>query len=195
MTLPRLTWPIADLSVAHLNPHLNPTAAVFMAREMGALTHPGTPIEQTRCMGSAAERLAYAAFSTPPQEHMRWLGAWCGGALFGVVLVKVSWPSAQMANLLVAEQARGHGIGRRLFEVAVQEARGVGCSSVTLTAQHAATQRLAEHYGAIRGGVDPSGPYYVLHLGQDCFPSLPGYIGEGCGGNCDGRVDNPATPG
>jgi GNAT superfamily N-acetyltransferase len=71
-----------------------------------------------------------------PAEPMFVLGAYLGGKLVGIVhslYHRSCWTIGNycyLQDLFVAEEARGHGIGRALIEAVASEARAAGASRV-----------------------------------------------------------------
>jgi GNAT superfamily N-acetyltransferase len=63
------------------------------------------------------------------------------GRVVGVAGLTFSWmlhadaPTARLMSIVVDESMRGQGIGRRLVEVAVEQARAWGCDRLELTSR------------------------------------------------------------
>jgi amino-acid N-acetyltransferase len=54
-----------------------------------------------------------------------------GGEVVGVSALKVSWEDlAEVRSLAVSEDAKGHGIGRKLVDACLEEARELGIEKV-----------------------------------------------------------------
>ena len=97
-----------------------------------------------------------------PAEPMFVLGAYLGGKLVGIVhslYHRSCWTIGNylyLQDLFVAEEARGHGIGRALIEAVASEARAAGASRVYWLTQEGNTtaralyDRVAKHSGFIQ---------------------------------------------
>ena len=97
-----------------------------------------------------------------PAEPMFVLGAYLGGKLVGIVhslYHRSCWTIGNycyLQDLFVAEEARGHGIGRALIEAVASEARAGGASRVYWLTQEANTtaralyDRVAKRSGFIQ---------------------------------------------
>ena len=63
------------------------------------------------------------------------------GRVVGVAGLTFAWmlhteaPTARVMSIVVDESMRGHGIGRRLIEVAVEQARAWNCDRLELTSR------------------------------------------------------------
>lgn len=90
------------------------------------------------------------------------LGAYHRGELVGsmVILFRSNSRSARVYSLAVSEQARGMGIGRRMMDKAVREARRRGCDRMRLEVRmdNMAAIRLYERLGFVDTQVLPG--YY-----------------------------------
>jgi GNAT superfamily N-acetyltransferase len=64
-----------------------------------------------------------------------------GGRVVGVAGVTYAWllhadaPTARLMTIVVDEKCRGQGIGRRLVEVSIEQARAWGCDRMELTSR------------------------------------------------------------
>jgi GNAT superfamily N-acetyltransferase len=97
-----------------------------------------------------------------PAEPMFVLGAYLGGKLVGIVhslYHRSCWTIGNycyLQDLFVAEEARGHGIGRALIEAVASEARAAGASRVYWLTQEGNTtaralyDRVAKRSGFIQ---------------------------------------------
>ena len=97
-----------------------------------------------------------------PAEPMFVLGAYLGGKLVGIVhslYHRSCWTIGNycyLQDLFVAEEARGHGIGRALIEAVASEARAGGASRVYWLTQEGNTtaralyDRVAKRSGFIQ---------------------------------------------
>ena len=97
-----------------------------------------------------------------PAEPMFALGAFAGARLVGIVhylFHRSCWSIADycyLQDLFVAEEARGHGIGRALIEAVASEARAAGASRVYWLTQEGNTtaralyDRVAKRSGFIQ---------------------------------------------
>ena len=97
-----------------------------------------------------------------PAEPMSVLGAYLGGKLVGIVhslYHRSCWTIGNycyLQDLFVAEEARGHGIGRALIEAVASEARAAGASRVYWLTQEGNTtaralyDRVAKRSGFIQ---------------------------------------------
>lgn len=61
-----------------------------------------------------------------------WVVEWEGHIVAGLVLIHTP-PGAKLANVAVAPEAGGQGLGRALIAVAEQQARDLGCPWLDLT--------------------------------------------------------------
>jgi GNAT superfamily N-acetyltransferase len=63
------------------------------------------------------------------------------GSVLGLAGVNYAWlfhadvPTARLMSIVVDERCRGHGIGRRLVEASVDQARAWGCDRIELTSR------------------------------------------------------------
>jgi GNAT superfamily N-acetyltransferase len=97
-----------------------------------------------------------------PAEPMFVLGAYLGGKLVGIahsLYHRSCWTIGNycyLQDLFVAEEARGHGIGRALIEAVASEARAAGASRVYWLTQEGNTtaralyDRVAKRSGFIQ---------------------------------------------
>ena len=97
-----------------------------------------------------------------PAEPMFVLGAYLGGKLVGIahsLYHRSCWTIGNycyLQDLFVAEEARGHGIGRALIEAVASEARAAGASRVYWLTQEgnrtarALYERVAKRSGFIQ---------------------------------------------
>jgi len=84
------------------------------------------------------------------------------GSLVGTcALIKVSPVEFELVKLTVARSARGQGLGRRLTEHAIREAREMGASKITLlsSTKLTAAVRLYESLGFVRKSIPADQPY------------------------------------
>jgi RimJ/RimL family protein N-acetyltransferase len=100
----------------------------------------------------------------PAPEANEWsLGAWQGEALTGAVTLErqtrpKSAHKALLLGMVVAPEARGQGLGQRLVEALLREARardGLKLITLTLTEGNAAAEQLYTRCGFQRFGVEP----------------------------------------
>ncbi|MDC7787482.1 GNAT family N-acetyltransferase [Rhodoplanes sp. TEM] len=92
-----------------------------------------------------AQQAAYAG-SFPAAEH----GVIAhGGAPAGRLIVAVSGPAVHLVDIVLAETARGHGIGTDVIEALARVARAHGFSRMTLSvaAENAPARRLYARLG------------------------------------------------
>ncbi|MFJ8935636.1 GNAT family N-acetyltransferase [Streptomyces sp. NPDC102365] len=97
---------------------------------------------------------------TGPRDH---LVAELGGRLVGYVRLGFPTPLAsnahvrQIQGLAVADEARGHGVGRALVRAAVEEARRQGARRITLRVlgHNTPARRLYESEGFVVEGIQP----------------------------------------
>jgi ribosomal protein S18 acetylase RimI-like enzyme len=91
------------------------------------------------------------------------LGGRVVGALDGTFRTRLNWPTRELwiADLVVAESARGYGAGRALMDEAIARAQQAGCHRIALESGHS---RLVAHQLYRSLGFEDSGVYFVLNL-------------------------------
>ncbi len=106
----------------------------------------------------AAELEAMPGRYAPPAGEL-FLARDAGGAPVGCVGLRPIQPSGccEMKRLYVAPQGRGSGLGRRLVEAVVQEAKRIGYLEMRLDTLPSMTAA-AELYRSL--GFEPTEPYY-----------------------------------
>ena len=101
--------------------------------------------------------------------RVRWpVVAFCPDGLAGYVIAWFVADEAQVANLAVAPSQRGRGLGRRLLEAVLEEARERGCRSVHLEVRPSNTVALSLYESAGFRQVGRRRHYYA-DTGEDAL--------------------------
>jgi len=90
-----------------------------------------------------------------------------GGQVVGLAACtfrsRLNWPTRELwiADLIVTESARGHGVGRAIMNQVLTRARQAGCHRIALESGH---QRRIAHQFYQSLGFEDRGIYFVMHL-------------------------------
>jgi RimJ/RimL family protein N-acetyltransferase len=149
------------MTIERLGPEAAPAYRAFMLRAYAESPTAFTATVEERAAKPMAfwlERL------DPAPEANEWsLGVWQGEALIGAVTLErqtrpKSAHKALLIGMYVAPEARGQGLGRRLVEAILQNARardGLKLITLTVTEGNDAAEQLYARCGFQRFGVEP----------------------------------------
>lgn len=91
------------------------------------------------------------------------LGGRVVGSVVGTFRTRLNWATRELwiADLIVTESARGHGVGRAIMNEVMARARQAGCHRIALESGH---QRQVAHQFYQSLGFENRGIYFVLDL-------------------------------
>jgi GNAT superfamily N-acetyltransferase len=139
----------------------------------------------TSCETLFARILADFAAEPDRERNRAWIGEWRGERVGSVFCVAGDDPgTAKLRLLLVTQPGRGHRLGSRLVDTAIEFAGDAGYERMTLWTNHplvAARRIYLEHGFRLAGedphhsfGVDLVGQTYELELSKRPIRSSPG---------------------